>query len=63
MDNDQIIAQLQDEILNLRSIVVDLVDGNATVYDIQYFTGLGDERCEEIVEVYSDIIKSNKWRK
>jgi len=44
----------------LEEIIVDLLDGDSKWHDIQYNTGLSEERCKEIEKVYNNICSKLK---
>jgi hypothetical protein len=41
----------------IRDAFIDLLDGITDWRDIQKFTGLSDERCKEILEIFKKEIK------
>ena len=49
MDKDEVMAAL-----------IDVLYGYSTWSDIQYTTGLSEERCKEIEAVYNDALKEYK---
>lgn len=42
--------------------LLDVLDGNASPDEIKYNTGLSDERCEEISQMFNDATKAG-WPK
>lgn len=46
----------------LEAALVDVLDGNFRWYEIQENTGLSDERCKEIQELFSTALASYKKR-
>ena len=39
----------------LKKALIDVLDGNAAPWDIKYFTGLPDDRCHEIFNLFNII--------
>ena len=51
--------KLEDELAKVKEAFIDVVDGN-DVSDIQYVTGLSNERCQEIYNLYCKLTKEEK---
>lgn len=45
---------LYDKVVNA---FLDILDGNSNWYDIQYNTGLSDERCKEIEQLFKSLVE------
>lgn len=45
-------------IKTLEDALIDILDGNSKPHDIEYFTGLSDERCEEISKLFATIMNN-----
>lgn len=56
---------LKSEIQELQITLLDILDGNSAWYEIQYFTGLSDERCKEIESLYGKVLSEvrDDWLK
>ena len=50
--SSHMIDKLKDEYDELKQAFLDALEGNYQPHDIQYFTGLSDERCKEISDLY-----------
>jgi hypothetical protein len=47
----------------LRNAFLDVLDGNSRWYEIQYITGLGEERSKEIENIFDFLLERNNKEK
>jgi hypothetical protein len=45
------------DIDDLESALIDILDGSTAWYDIQYNTGLSEDRCKEIEKLFYLVLK------
>lgn len=48
--------EVLDELKKLKKAFVDLLDGSSSWYVIHYNTGLPKKRCEELSQIFAEII-------
>ena len=46
----------KEYIENLEAALMDVLDGNSSWWDIQYNTGLSEERCKEIEKFFNGVV-------
>ena len=46
----------KDYIENLESAIIDVLDGSSEWWSIQEVTGLSDERCKEISDLFAKVL-------
>ena len=52
-EKDQKLQFVDKQYEELKAAFLDVLDGNSTWWDIMYYTGLSEDRCKEIEELYN----------
>lgn len=47
----------KEKIKIYKDVIIDVLDGNSDWRDIRYNTGLDEERCKEIEEIFYQVLK------
>ena len=54
------LAALRQQVAELRQAYIDVLDGNAADYEIRDNTGLSEERCRELSDLFYKCIREKK---
>lgn len=53
---DKTYLKVLEELKTLKKALIDVLDGDSAWYEIREKTGLPDDRCKEIAELFAKII-------